>query len=171
MHTTSRKTPPSPPRHFLSARNHVRGDRQTSSRHRHGATACPQRLSARGIYPFRKAYRAFAQTRQNAPKPAQLFPIDSHSVPTFGIDWARARPTFCKKNHPNRRRRSNVIPFLVHFLATSRTAFRSFYGHSFSHTDKTTQLSTTKRCTHDTGTPFSVRGDDFPIQQPNLFNF
>jgi hypothetical protein len=38
-------------------------------------------------------------------------------------------------------------------LATSRTAFRSFYGHSFSYTDKTTQLSTTKRCTHIAMTP------------------
>jgi hypothetical protein len=85
MHTTSRKTPPSPPRHLLSTRNHATDDRQTSSRHVHTGGACPQLLSASIIYPFRKAYRASVHTRQNAPKTAQLFPIDSHSVPTFGI--------------------------------------------------------------------------------------
>jgi hypothetical protein len=153
MHMTSRQTPPSPPRHFFSAHNHAAVDRQTSSQHGHSVRAWPQLLSAGNIYPSRKAYGTFVHSRQNAPKSTQLSPIDSHSVPTFGIASARVEATFCKRNHRNRFTRSNVIPFLVHFSTPSRTLFRSFCGHSFPHTDKTTMFSTTKRCTHLTITP------------------
>ena len=71
MHPTPRRTPPSPPQLFLSTRNHATLSRQTSSRHPHSDGACPQRLSDRDTYPFRKAYRAFAHSRQTAPKPHQ----------------------------------------------------------------------------------------------------
>jgi hypothetical protein len=59
-------------------------------------------------------------------------------------------------NHRNLSTRSKIIAFLVHFSATSRTVFRSFFGHRFTHTDKTTVLSTTKRCTHINITPIHL---------------
>jgi hypothetical protein len=71
MHATLRRTPPSPPRHFLSTPDHVALDRQTPSRHRHSVGPCPQRLSAGIRYPFRKAYRAFVHTSQTAQNPHQ----------------------------------------------------------------------------------------------------
>jgi hypothetical protein len=113
-------------------------------------------LVRRDYIPISQRLRHFVHTRQNALKSTQLFSIDSHSVSTFDIAWARVRPTFCKTNHRNRFTRSNVILFLLHFSTQSRTPFQSFFGHSFPHTDKTTTFSTTKRCTHITLIPIHL---------------
>jgi hypothetical protein len=156
MHTTSRTTPPSRPRDFLPTPNYATDARQTLSRHRPTSTASPQRLSAWNIYPSREAYRAFVHIRRNALKPAQLFPTNSHSTPVFAIVWAHARPTFCKRIHPNRRSRSKVIPFLVHFFATRHPLFQHIFAHTFAHTNKTTTFSSTKLCTHMTNTPIHL---------------
>ncbi len=85
MHTTPRRTPPSRPRVFLPTHNYATDARKTWRQHAPTYSASPQLLSAWNIYPSREAYRAFVHMRQNALKSAQLFPIDRHSIPVFGI--------------------------------------------------------------------------------------
>jgi hypothetical protein len=148
MHTTSRRTPPSRQRVFLPTRDYATDARETLSRHAPTYSASLQLLSAWNIYPSREAYRAFVHIRQNALNATELFPIDRHSIPVFGIVWARVRPTSCKRIHSNRRFRSKVIPFLVHFFALSHTLFQPILAHRFARTHKTTMFQSTKRCTH-----------------------